>query len=537
MKKAASGAAAVCLLSLMVVGNALGAREYSSMSVNPGGIVWQPLAITGGATLSITGPRGVAIRQAFDAGTSPELGATDAAGAPLPDGLYSYELAFAPASGLVTRRDGAAVAAPAGEPMIQSGSFRVVDGRFFVPGSAEEASGATAGTAADGRIALDVVVADDSIVTGSLCVGFDCVDGESFGFDTIKMKENNTRLRFEDTSVGTFPTNDWQIIANDSASGGANYLAIEDMTGLRVPFKVAAGAATNALVIDSAGRVGLRTATPVLDLQITTGNTPAVRFEQNNTGGYTSQTWDVAGNEANFFIRDVTGGSRLPFRIRPGAPTSSIDIMANGYVGIGTNVPTAPLTVSAAAGGNLLALTTSSAVAGAGFQLSVPTGGLWNFKATQDNGFKIRDHANSLDVMFLQNATGNVGIGTVAPAHRLEVCGTAGCSYNEGGTTWVDASSREYKENIRTLEAASAIDTLRGLNPVTYSYKGAPGQNHVGFIAEDVPDLVAMRGRKGLSSLDIVAVLTKVVQEQGRTIEELRDELAALRGAIDGSGR
>ena len=35
-------------------------------------------------------------------------------------------------------------------------------------------------------------------------------------------------------------------------------------------------------------------------------------------------------------MRDVTGGSRLPFRIRPGAPTSSIDITADGNVGIGT---------------------------------------------------------------------------------------------------------------------------------------------------------------------------------------------------------
>ena len=34
----------------------------------------------------------------------------------------------------------------------------------------------------------------------------------------------------------------------------------------------------------------------------------------------------MAGNETNFFIRDVTNGSKLPFRIRPGAPTSSIDV-------------------------------------------------------------------------------------------------------------------------------------------------------------------------------------------------------------------
>ncbi len=45
-------------------------------------------------------------------------------------------------------------------------------------------------------------------------------------------------------------------------------------------------------------------------------------------------------------MRDVTGGSRLPFRIRPGAPTSAIDIAASGNVGIGTASPQAKLHVA-----------------------------------------------------------------------------------------------------------------------------------------------------------------------------------------------
>src|SRR5262249_18194749 len=93
-------------------------------------------------------------------------------------------------------------------------------------------------------------------------------------------------------------------------------------------------------------RVALRPSTPVLDLHIAPSNPPAIRLEQNNSGGFTAQTWDVAGNEANFFVRDVTGGSRLPFRIRPGAPTSSIDISASGNVGIGTASPGRALDVS-----------------------------------------------------------------------------------------------------------------------------------------------------------------------------------------------
>ncbi len=60
-------------------------------------------------------------------------------------------------------------------------------------------------------------------------------------------------------------------------------------------------------------------------------DTPVVRLDQTNGSGFTPQIWDVAGNEANFFVRDVTGGSKLPFRVRPGAPTSAIDIGANGY--------------------------------------------------------------------------------------------------------------------------------------------------------------------------------------------------------------
>ena len=95
---------------------------------------------------------------------------------------------------------------------------------------------------AGGKAAADQVIPDDLIVQGSGCFGFDCVNNESFGFDTIRLKENNTRIKFEDTSVGTFPTNDWQLTANDSASGGASKFSIEDITGAKVPFTITAGA-------------------------------------------------------------------------------------------------------------------------------------------------------------------------------------------------------------------------------------------------------------------------------------------------------
>jgi hypothetical protein len=105
-------------------------------------------------------------------------------------------------------------------------------------------------------VSADQVIPDDLIVQSSSCVGLDCVDNESFGFDTLRLKENNTRIKFDDTSTSAgFPNNDWALEANDAASGGTNRFMLSDATAGRVPFSVFAGAPANALVITAAGEV------------------------------------------------------------------------------------------------------------------------------------------------------------------------------------------------------------------------------------------------------------------------------------------
>ena len=115
------------------------------------------------------------------------------------------------------------------------------------------------------------------------------------------------------------------------------------------------------------------------------------------------------------------------------------------------------------------------------------------------------------------NGAGNIGMGVTAPAHPLHMA--SGALVTAGGV-WTNASSRDYKENIQSLSNQDAVLTLAKLNPVTYNYKVDKAQAHVGFIAEDVPELVATKDRKGLSPMDIVAVLTKVTQAQQKAIEE-----------------
>ena len=176
-------------------------------------------------------------------------------------------------------------------------------------------------------VGADQVFLDDLIVDGSACVGFDCADGESFDFDTIRIKENNLRLHADDTSPsGDFPATDWRLVFNDSENGGANKFAVEDATAATTPFTIEGAAPSNSLYVDDGGRLGLGTNAPVVDVHTKSGNTPTLRLEQDGSSGFSAQTWDVAGNEANFFVRDVTNSSTLPLRIRPGAPSSSIDI-------------------------------------------------------------------------------------------------------------------------------------------------------------------------------------------------------------------
>ena len=67
----------------------------------------------------------------------------------------------------------------------------------------------------DGGLA-DVVHNDDVIVDGSLCVGFDCFNGYSFGFDTIVLRENNLRIVFDASPIGQRHEDATQVANGDA---------------------------------------------------------------------------------------------------------------------------------------------------------------------------------------------------------------------------------------------------------------------------------------------------------------------------------
>jgi hypothetical protein len=507
--------------------------------------------------LTLIDQDGNAIAKDFAKGKTPSFRLSDLGGI-VADGQLSYELRATPfvAPGLRKQledarknNDDAAVRKiqkenGLSEPLVLSGVITIVNNQIVAPGlTSEEGANDSTSAMASPRVsndgytmptkgqvtALDQVIPDDLIVQGSTCTGFDCVNNESFGVDTLRLKENNLRINFDDTSTSAgYASNDWRIIANEQPSGGANMFAIEDSTAARNPMTIEAGAPVNNIYVDSSGNIGFQTASPGLDLHLNTNDTPALRLDQNNTGGFTAQTWDIGGNEANFFIRDLTGGSKLSFRIRPGAPTSSIDIAADGKVGIGTASPDSKVEIEDAgdarlhldAGGDALNDLDRGATGNAA-RIRYQTAGVDDFEVglkANVAGYHITN-GNVLELVTVLTG-GNVGVNTTNPLSKLHV---------NGG-------------DIR-VSGGSFIDDGMTLNVPDYvfedSYKLMPITELKAFIAENkhlpnVPNVADVKANGvNLSQfqmrlLEKVEELTLYTLAQHDENQELKKRLAAL---------
>jgi len=56
-------------------------------------------------------------------------------------------------------------------------------------------------------------------------------------FDSLRLKENNLRIKFIDTSSSSsFPTIDWEMVINDSVNCGLNRFSIAEKDSGLIPF-------------------------------------------------------------------------------------------------------------------------------------------------------------------------------------------------------------------------------------------------------------------------------------------------------------
>ncbi len=511
----------ILLLAMLLIGQGAmlpvraqsGGGTIAEVQISPTEIVWQPQVTYDTLLLTITGPGDLIIRQEFPTGTVPTFQPVPPDKKPYPDGSYTYELHSVPVIDAETRALLEA-AREAGESdalvaelqqagklpqtlPAQVGYFTILDGAIVIPSGSQDRDEAQI-------TPLDVVHADDVIVTGSLCVGFDCVtDGsESFGYDTIRLKENNLQIAFDDTSTTAgFPANDWKIQTNDSSSGGSSYFSVWDVTHSRRPFLIEANAPTNSLYVDDGGRVGLGTATPVLEIHIVDSDTPSVRLDQDSSGGWTPQTWDIAGNESNFFIRDVTNGSRLPFRIQPGAPTNRLTLRANGNVGVGTWSPEYPLELETTGTDAILAAqrTDGATAQVAALADSVQIGSITNHGVD----FVVNDET----VMAL-DAGGNLTL--------------------DGAL--IESSDVNVKENFAPVDGQEILACLAEMPITTWNYSADDDAvRHMGPMAQDFYAAFGLGAdERHIAPLDANGVALVALQELNRTVEAQDAQIADL---------
>lgn len=105
-----------------------------------------------------------------------------------------------------------------------------------------------------------------------------------------------------------------------------------------------------------------------------------------------------------------------------------------GNVAIGLNSPGYLLHVGKSMTEPAITVQNTGGTGGATYNMiDDASGANWKFKATLSGGFKIRDHANGLDVVVIEpnseansiyiNSSGNVGIGTPTPSSKLHILG------------------------------------------------------------------------------------------------------------------
>jgi hypothetical protein len=128
--------------------------------------------------------------------------------------------------------------------------------------------------------------------------------------------------------------------------------------------------------------------------------------------------------------------------------------------------------------------------------------------------------------------SGNLGIGTSSPQHLIQLAGGAYC---DGTGSWIAGSSVRWKENIEPV--TDAVEIVKLLHPVSYNRKETPGKTTMGFIAEEVGNVLPtvvdwdrneIGYAEGYDHLAILALAVQAIKQQESTIEHLLERIDKL---------
>ncbi len=531
------------------------AGDLFEVAVEADHLIIQPTRENQSYRITLQGPY-TTLEARFAGDETAVISLRDEKGHALEDGSWTYRLDARPLLSPGLQRQLASARArgdqtalrrllPKASENVQSGHFTIAGGLTVEPGFQEETKG-------EGQATRDQVIFDDLIVDGSACIGLDCINGESFGLDTLRLKEVTLRLKFQDTSsLSGYPTTDWQLTANDSPSGGQEKFAIDDVDTGRTPFTIEADAPDNALYMDSSGRIGFNTSTPAAELHVVSGDTPTLRLEQDTSSGFAAQTWEVFGNETNFAVQDETAGSNIfPMRIRAGASTNSIYVDSDDQIGLGTAEPLASLHLRRTDGSAMILVedTDSGGSDEAMLKLVNETKTsilLTNNFSTTDwevfngtAGFRIDDGASTNSEFEIKN-NNEIRIGENG-ADWLAFSTSGDATMDNDLTvngTFSNPSDVNLKEEFEAVDPVAVLEKLVALPITTWEYaRDEDNARHMGVMAQDFHAAFGLgRDDRYLTSIDPDGVAMAAIQgldqkaeERSARIAQLEEDKAAL---------
>jgi hypothetical protein len=367
------------------------------------------------------------------------------------------------------------------------------------------------------------------------------------GTDKVKINNNGDVSFYEDTgttakfvwdasaenlsinSNGAFPlsldsdSGETILKLDNSSTNGRRYWLISGGTsgsfsgGKWGVYDADAGA--ERLTIDSAGNVGIGTASPQDTLHVASADA-VLRLETTSTTGQAGvQFWDAQGGT----------NKQAEIRYSDSSNVFTIQGNANGTVFLtpSNTFPNASEAARIDSSGNLLVGTTAASAK-------------WLAGNGVDRGIEVRGDAVVVSHTSYENQLLNTD--NITAHIRFYYRGSATGSINTSGSGTVYATTSDYrlKENVSAMYNAS--DRVKALKPCRFNFIAAPDSTVDGFLAHEAQEVVpeAVTGTKdamdedgnpeyqGIDQSKLVPLLTKALQEAITKIEQLETRIETL---------